>query len=63
VIKIISRIFLRKALPYDFIDFYNLVNFVSGEVLDAIFEGETKKYLHNLFKKTKNLFSFKHTIS
>lgn len=60
VVKIISRVFLRQALPVDFNDFYNLVYFASGEVLDAIFDGETHRILQILFQHTRNLFSYKH---
>ncbi|WP_050981286.1 GNAT family N-acetyltransferase [Caldisericum exile] len=56
------EIFIRKAQNSDFQDFYNLVYFASGNVLDSIFQGLTKDVLKALYKNEKNLYSFKHTI-
>jgi len=56
------KVFIRNALKSEFNDFYNLVYFASGDVLDSIFLGKTKDILFSLYKNEKNLYSYKHTI-
>ncbi|HEM55549.1 GNAT family N-acetyltransferase [Caldisericum sp.] len=56
------EIFIRKAQKSNFQDFYNLVYFASGKVLDSIFKDHTKDVLKALYQNEKNLYSFKHTI-
>lgn len=56
------KIFIRSALKSDFKDFYNLVYFASGHVLDSIFIGRTKEILSSLYKNEKNIYSYKHTV-
>lgn len=56
-----ENIIIRKGLPEDAQDFYNLSLLSDPVFCQAIFGSGARNILQNLFRQRKNLFSFEHS--